>query len=239
MTAFADDPVLALMTDRTDRLLESVAELDDADLRAPSLLPGWTRGHVLTHVARNADALSNVVRSVLTGVTTPMYASTERRNADIEEGAGRSPADLEADIESSAERLLALLADVPQDRLDVAVPTGRGWDLAVRDVPRMRLREVAYHHVDLDVGTGFGDLPDEVVRPGLQECPPRFQAVVPGATVVARWEDGTETTLTIGDGTVPVEGPAPHVLAWLTGRSDGAGLTTRGDVPLPALPTWG
>ena len=49
----------------------------------------------------------------------------------------------------------------------------------------------------------------------------------------------TEATLTIGDGAVPVEGSAADVLAWLTGRSDGVGLATAGDVPLPALPSWG
>jgi maleylpyruvate isomerase len=239
MTAFADDPLLALMTDQTDRLLQTVAGLQDADLRAPSLLPGWSRGHVLTHVARNADALGNVVRSVLTGKTIPMYTSTEDRNADIEAGSGRSPADLEADVESSAERLLALLADVPTDRLDVPVPTGRGWDLTVHDVPAMRLREVAYHHVDLAAGFSFADLPTEVLRRGLEECPPRFQSVVPGATVEARWAEGDPLTLTIGDGTVPVVGSAADVLAWLSGRSSGAGLTTQGDAPLPPLPSWG
>jgi maleylpyruvate isomerase len=239
MTAFADDPVLGMMTDQTDRLLQTVAGMDDADLRAPSLLPGWTRGHVLTHVARNADGLGNVVRSALTGETIPMYASTEARNADIEEGSSRSPADIEADIESSAERLLALLADVPADGLDMVVPTGRGWELAVHDVPWMRLREVTYHHVDLGAGFGFSDLPDDVLHRGLHECPPRLSTAAPGAAVTARWRDGTAATLTIGDGAVPVEGSAADVLAWLTGRSDGVGLATAGDVPLPALPSWG
>lgn len=239
MTAFADDPLLGLMTDQTDRLLQTVAGLEDADLRAPSLLPGWTRGHVLTHVARNADGLANVVRSGISGETIPMYASAEARDADIEAGSGRSPADLEADLESSAERLLALLADVPADRLDVAVPTGRGFDLAVHQVPWMRLREVSYHHVDLGAGFGFADLPDEVLRRGLQECPPRLRAAVPGVTVTARFDDGDDLELTVGDGAVPVQGPAADVLAWLTGRSSGSGLTSRGDVPLPALPSWG
>jgi maleylpyruvate isomerase len=239
MTAFADDPMLAMMTDQTDRLLETVATLSDADLRAPSLLPHWTRGHVLTHVARNADGLTNVVRSCVTGELTPMYASTERRNADIEEGAGRSPADLEADVESSAERLLAALADVPPDRLDVRVPTGRGFELSAQDVLWMRVREVAYHHVDLGAGFTFTDLTDQVLRHGLLECPPRLAAAVPGADVTARLTDGTELRLTIGDGAVPVTGSAADALAWLTGRSDGVGLTTAGDVPLPDLPSWG
>jgi maleylpyruvate isomerase len=239
MTAFADDPLLGMMTDQTDLLLQTARGLGDADVRAPSLLPGWTRGHVLTHVARNADGLSNVVRSCITGEVTPMYVSTERRNADIDEGAGRSPADLEADIESSAERLLALLADVPPDRVDVAVPTGRGFDLRAQDVLWMRLREVTYHHVDLGAGFTFADLPDEVLRRGLLECPGRLGSAAPGAVIDARLANGDALQLTIGDGAVPVQGTAADALAWLTGRSDGSGLTTAGDVPLPDLPSWG
>jgi len=239
MTAFADDPMLGMMTDQTDLLLQTARGLGDADLRAPSLLPGWTRGHVLTHVARNADGLGNVVRSCVTGEIIPMYVSTERRNADIDEGAGRSPADLEADIESSAERLLALLADVPPDRVDVAVPTGRGFDLRAQDVLWMRLREVTYHHVDLGAGFTFADLPDEVLRRGLLECPGRLGSAAPGAVIDARLANGDVLQLTIGDGAVPVQGTAADALAWLTGRSDGSGLTTAGDVPLPGLPSWG
>jgi maleylpyruvate isomerase len=239
MTAFADDPILGMMTDQTDLLLQTTRGLSDADLRAPSLLPGWTRGHVLTHVARNADALSNVVRSCVTGEITPMYVSTERRNTDIDEGSGRSPADLEADIESSAERLLALLADVPPDRLDVAVSTGRGFDLRAQDVPWMRLREVTYHHVDLGAGFTFAELPDEVLRRGLLECPRRLRSAAPGAAVSARLGNGDDIEITIGDGAVGVSGTAADALAWLTGRSGGSGLTTAVDAPLPDLPSWG
>jgi maleylpyruvate isomerase len=175
----------------------------------------------------------------VSGETIPMYASAQARDDDIEAGSGRSPADIEADIESSAERLLALLADVPAERLDMLVPTGRGFDLAVHAVPWMRLREVTYHHVDLGAGFTFADLPDEVLRRGLRECPGRLTQAAPGATVTARFGDGDEVTLTVGDGAVPVEGSAAEALAWLTGRSPGTGLTTRGQVPLPSLPSWG
>jgi maleylpyruvate isomerase len=119
------------------------------------------------------------------------------------------------------------------------VPTGRGFDLSPRDVLWMRVREVGYHHVDLGAGFTFADLTDEVLRRGLLECPPRLAAAVPGAEVTARLADGTDLRLTIGDGAVPVSGSAADALAWLTGRSDGAGLTTAGDVPLPRLPSWG
>ena len=45
------------------------------------LLPGWTVGHVLTHVARNADAYTNLLTWARTGVETPAYASPEAREA--------------------------------------------------------------------------------------------------------------------------------------------------------------
>ncbi len=238
MTAFAHDPMLTHVCTQTDLLLSTIRTLDDAAVRAPSHLPGWSRGHVLTHVARNADALANVAGSAVTGRLTPMYVSTEQRDADIESGAGRSAADLEADVESSAERLLAQLAAVPDDRLDLEVPSGRGPTIAVASVPWARTREVVYHHVDLGAGFTFADVPDELLRAGLHECPPRFAAAAPGARITCTYADGSTEELAIGDGAVQVAGSAADVLAWLTGRGDGAALDT-GGAALPGLPSWG
>ena len=41
----------------TQRLLDTARTITDPDLRVPSMLPGWTRGHVLAHLARNADGM--------------------------------------------------------------------------------------------------------------------------------------------------------------------------------------
>jgi uncharacterized damage-inducible protein DinB len=38
------------------RLLESLDSLTDEQARQPSNLPEWSVGHVLTHIARNADS---------------------------------------------------------------------------------------------------------------------------------------------------------------------------------------
>ena len=85
----ADPLVLLPEIDRaTARLLATARKLDDADLAAPSRLPGWTRGHVLAHLARNADGCVNLLTWARTGIETPQYASDERRDADIETGAG-------------------------------------------------------------------------------------------------------------------------------------------------------
>ncbi|HET9858195.1 MAG TPA: maleylpyruvate isomerase N-terminal domain-containing protein [Nocardioidaceae bacterium] len=96
-------------------------------MRAPSLLPGWSRGHVVTHVARNADGLRNLLVWARTGVETPQYPSWEQRNRDIDSGAGRPHAALLADSRASAERFLDEVANVTGDQWAVPAtppPTG-------------------------------------------------------------------------------------------------------------------
>src|SRR6266700_8447641 len=67
----------------TQRLLDTARVITDPELRVPSLLPGWTRGHVLAHVARNADGMRSVLLSVRAGQPRPAYASAGEREAAI------------------------------------------------------------------------------------------------------------------------------------------------------------
>ncbi|MEV7393377.1 maleylpyruvate isomerase N-terminal domain-containing protein, partial [Streptomyces sp. NPDC091215] len=60
-TGFDPATTLDQINAATGHLLETAARFTDADVRAPSLLPGWSRGHVLTHVARNADGGRNLL----------------------------------------------------------------------------------------------------------------------------------------------------------------------------------
>src|SRR5262245_60740584 len=100
------DPVrdLATLQTATDRLLTAAAGLDDAAVAGPSRLPGWSRGHVLAHLARNADALVNAFAS------RPMYASGEAREAEIERDAPRPLVVQLDDVRESATRFQAALA---------------------------------------------------------------------------------------------------------------------------------
>src|SRR5216684_2169094 len=93
--------------DATDRLLASASALSDEQIGEPSPLPGWSRGHVLTHIARNADGLGNLLTWAQTGVETPQYASIEDRAAQIEAGAGRPADEIAADIAGSASAFTA------------------------------------------------------------------------------------------------------------------------------------
>ena len=80
--------VLDAVADQTAAFLRTARSLDD--VHSPSLCEGWTRGHVLTHVARNADGLGALVRSAVDGTGETMYASPagpRRRHR----GRGRPP----------------------------------------------------------------------------------------------------------------------------------------------------
>src|ERR1700728_1987632 len=99
MTPTADPAVLRGWVDEsTGRLLAGTAAITDARAREPSSLPGWSRGHLLTHLARNADGLRNLLIWARTGVVTPQYPSVEARDEEIEAGAGRPARELAADV---------------------------------------------------------------------------------------------------------------------------------------------
>jgi maleylpyruvate isomerase len=173
----------------TIRLLETVGRLTDDDVRQASLLPGWSRGHVLTHVARTADAMGNLLRWAQTGVPVPAYTSQQDRDSAIDAGAGRGVAELLTDLATSAGAFNAEVAAMPEQawRRTVRVldyPEFPAAQLLVR-----RLVEVELHHVDLDTGYGPGDWPNQFAEMDLPE-PMRTQrddrkkwsAVRPGLT---------------------------------------------------------
>ena len=67
------------------------AVIDDATARRPTALPGWTLGHLLTHVARNADSHVRRAEAARRGEVIEQYVGGwEGRTAEIEAGATRS-----------------------------------------------------------------------------------------------------------------------------------------------------
>src|SRR5215469_6531892 len=153
------DQTLDWMRDGTERLLGVVSALGDADLDEPSLLPGWSRRHLLAHIAANADALRNLVHWARTGEERRMYASPQQRDADIAAGARRPAAELRAWVASTANALSGDLAALPEPAWQARVITAQGVDRSAAEIPWMRDREVYVHAVDLGSGMGFADLP--------------------------------------------------------------------------------
>src|SRR3954471_17344691 len=91
-------------------LHDRLAGLDDATARRPSLLPGWTVGHVVTHIARNADSVVRRLAGAVGGRLVPQYpGGLDGRTREIEDGAGRSAAELLADLVRSDDAVDAYL----------------------------------------------------------------------------------------------------------------------------------
>lgn len=187
------------------RLFATLDRLDDESVRRPSRLDSWTVGHVLTHLARNADSHVRILRAAAGGESVEQYAGGyEQRTRDIEAGAGRSRSDLVEDVRTSALALEATWDKVPPKAWDShGLAHGRPWPC--RELPFHRWREVEIHHADLGYGYEPADWPDDYVALEL----PRALA-----TVDARLVDPLARR---------------RLLAWLVGRAPQPG---KGELPL-------
>ncbi|MDT0344733.1 maleylpyruvate isomerase family mycothiol-dependent enzyme [Streptomyces litchfieldiae] len=229
MTGPAAD--LATLQDATDRLLASLDDLDDAGVAQPSRLPGWSRGHVLAHLARNADALVNVLRGRL------MYPSEAARDADIERDAHR-PADVHrADLRDSADRLAATAAALTDEQWRATVTLRNGVTDRATTIPFRRWVEIELHHIDLDIGRTVADLPGAFLDRALEYLTERFAGHPGVVPLELRAEDGRHWRTGRPEGEPQVITGTPAALVgWLSGRTSGSGLATGDSLPgLPAL----
>ncbi|MQA23957.1 MAG: maleylpyruvate isomerase family mycothiol-dependent enzyme [Micromonosporaceae bacterium] len=233
------DPLVLLpdLERATTRLLNTVRGLTNLDLAAPSLLPGWSRGHVLAHVARNADSLCNLLTWARTGVETPQYASQEQRDADIEAGAPRPAAAQLEDLDASAGRFAAMADETPAEAWAARVRTRGGRHVVAATLVWGRLREVEIHHVDLNAGYPVSAWSDTFSQHLLREVAADFAGRSDALRAVLRALD-LGRDLAIGEDGPVVEGPSHGIAAWLIGRSDGSDLTVGPEGPLPPVPAW-
>ncbi|AWZ07933.1 MULTISPECIES: maleylpyruvate isomerase family mycothiol-dependent enzyme [unclassified Streptomyces] len=224
---------LRSVREATDRLLTAAAKLDNAALAEESHLPGWTRGHILAHLARNADALVNVFEG------RPMYESAESREADIERDFGRPLLEQLEDVRNSAAAWEAV-AELPQDWTRTVELRNGVTDTAAR-VPFRRLIEVELHHVDLNIGYELHDLPDEFAEREIAFLADRWSGRpdVPPVTLWLGYEGTGPVWHTGGTEGSPVTlaGPRAELLGWLAGRGlQGAHLAVLAGDGLPELP---
>ena len=147
--------------------------LDDATARSPSKLPGWSVGHVLTHIARNADSVVWRLEGAARGELREQYpGGLEQRRDDIEAGAGRPADDLVTDVRDSSAAVARVAAGLPDAAWDAPSRTSRGVVEPARDAIFSRWREVVVHHGDL--GLGPVPLPPALVAAWLARELPRL-----------------------------------------------------------------
>ena len=141
-------------------LVDAVGSMPDTDPAAPSRLPGWTIGHVMTHIARNADG----VLSMFSGAHQYPHG-LDGRNADIEAGATRSWPELVDDVTSRSRAVAVAIAERTDWSGTVQMLPG---ERPTAQVPLLRQREVEVHRVDLGLGYEFADMPTDYVRRDLR-----------------------------------------------------------------------
>ncbi|HMH90993.1 MAG TPA: maleylpyruvate isomerase family mycothiol-dependent enzyme [Streptosporangiaceae bacterium] len=210
-------------------------------LTQPSGLPGWTQGYVVAHVARNADALVNLLTWARTGVPTPMYASPEARAAQIEADAQRPDGELLEDLTAAGARFARAAAAATGDHWLVPVQTALGKTVPAATVPWMRTRETWVHAVDLGGGVTLADVPRPVTELLLDDAVADFAGRADVPAVVLRATDTTRNWVlgaTASDPSVEVTGATASLAAYVMGRPVPGPLEADGGRPVPELPAW-
>jgi maleylpyruvate isomerase len=205
------------------RLNGLVVTLDDQAVRASSGLPGWSRGHVLTHVANFSEAMTRQIEEALAGRLIEMYdGGRPARDAAIEAGAGRSADELRNHLATASAGLLAAWGKVDDwsrpvlhRDSDLAATVYAGW------------REYEVHSVDLALEPTSDDWSEEFcvhlldfLRPRV---PTRIHLILDSGDL--RWENGAGEDLVL-------TGDLTDLTAWLAGRPH----SITGD--LPDLNPW-
>src|SRR4051812_9843930 len=224
-----DPRLVELLDSGTRRLVRSVDAMPDDQWAQPSLLPGWSRSHVVAHLTLNAEGLAGALEGVHEGRPVPMYRSNDARDEDIAALARSSTSELRDRFMGSTTVVgewVEELADNLADTVIERTPGGRRFPAGV--VGDMRVREVEIHHADLGLDYTAADWPPEFVvrvldfRTGADQDGPPF--VAHAVDLDRTWRSGT--------GGPTVSGPGSALAWWVTGRGTGDGLTSSdGEVP--------
>lgn len=230
-------PSLDALHQSEQRLLRTVDSLTPEQLAEASVLPGWSRAHVVAHLALNAEGMAGAVEGLAHERVVPIYQSNERRDADIERLSGAEPSALRERLFAASQRLRDALESLDPGQWDGTVPRlpdGPLW--AATTLPVTRRREVEIHHADLDAGYSRGDWPGDFCVELLDaasvdhaDSPDSPGFTVRATDMVRSWSVGAEHPV--------VEGRAADLGWWLVGRGNGEGLTSdTGE--LPRLGPW-
>ena len=195
-------------------VIAALQGLTDEQVRQASLLPNWTVGHALAHIAGNAVGHRRMIDAAIRGQVGEMYpGGPEQRNNDIEAGARRTATELVEEVTATAAQLEAAWAQVPPiawARRGIML----GGEAPLTDLPFIRWREVSVHHADLGLGYSWSDWGEDYVRLEL-------------VRLTMLWSSRKPMGMT----DLPPEAmavPPHHRVAWLLGRAEITGLAPAG-----------
>jgi maleylpyruvate isomerase len=237
------DHATRLLPGASTRLVRTVDGFHDDEWSTPSLLPGWTRAHVVAHLALNAEALARCLGGLVAAEDSDepptMYDSDEQRSEDIRALAAADASEIRARLMGGTTILDDAIVAVPGDAWATYVErTPGGRRLRAQSIPGMRLRELEIHHVDLDAGYATADWSLAFAEHLLDAMSKRVRPAE--AFEVKPLDSQRDWVLGPDDSEYPVPvvtGPAADIGWWLTGRPAPDTLhCSRGE--LPTIEGW-
>lgn len=200
----------------TAHFARKLNELTDAELAGPSLIPGWSRRHVIAHVAYQARGLARLVEAVRSGKRAETLQESEAQNEDVEFGATLPAHALRYLFKHSEVHLNVEWRDAGEKEWGGTARSLSGNIIALHDTPWLRAREIWLRTVDLENGGSFLDFPVEVVDRMQQEILGHLRARghLQGVELLA-----TDRVAVCANKTgVLVAAQATDLLRWLSGR---------------------
>lgn len=222
-------PPLAAAIEAHRSLERLVAGLSDQQVAEASALPGWSRGHVLAHLADNARMFARLAEHALRGELVAGYdGGVEERDAIIEAKAGLDAAGHRAQLAAHTARLEASWARATDADWGRPV-TFRDADLAATVFARWR--EAWIHMVDLALDVRPSDWPEDLAEHAIDFLLGRLPAGtrLRAEDVDRQWSVGGGPTGAV------VTGGVRDLAAWLAGRTPGVAPAAE---ELPALGPW-
>jgi len=182
-TRFIDDCVAGCAASHQAllALLNSVSHNDiDSWCAQPSLLPNWSRGYVLAHLARNADSHSHLFSEAALGREGEQYAGGLKGRAEgIAAEAKLSGKELVRRTRESIYQLEAAWARSPGEAWLGNGKNAVGAILAIADLPLLRWREMEVHMHDLGIGFTYAQWNPLYVRHDLSRMSMRYTSRLP------------------------------------------------------------
>ncbi|MCB5294224.1 maleylpyruvate isomerase family mycothiol-dependent enzyme [Arthrobacter sp. SO3] len=238
MTTITPEQLLAELRKAAGAVAGITATFSDADIKAPSELPGWTRGHVLAHISGIANAMARQLEFAARGESIELYdGGYEGRTRAIEMAAGHTPAEHRADVDAALDRALRAFEALDDTGWHSPISYRGG---VVVDGGLALWRELVIHATDL--GTGRG--PETWSRPFCEHLFDFLAARVPEGQRFVLQPLGLPSAAigTPGGRSTAINGMLTDIAAWLAGRTPTLGslrATAAADgVVLPELLPW-
>jgi len=223
---------LALARRGTAYFARKLNELNDEALDGASLIPGWTRRHVVALVGYHARWLALAIEEMRTGMPVELPDPDEQAE-QITLGATLPTRALRNLFDHAEVHLNVEWRDLTDADWEKSIRSLDGGTVAVGETAWQRARAIWVHAVDLDNGGSFLDFPHAVLD-GLRDETVAYwrrQDILPDLTLVP---SDRPQPVKLGTGAIVVSGTSPDMVRWLAGR--GARRLQSHERDLPALP---